>query len=169
MTGTPPAYRLGVISDTHGRLSNQVFEIFSGVNLILHAGDIGAEEVLIALEAIAPVCAVAGNVDGYSNTGRRPLTRELTTPAGRIALTHGHLPGAPSNNRHKLIAYFTRFKPEIIVFGHSHVPCLEELAEVILFNPGSASLNRWGRKNTVGLITARPAAGRPVFEHVEIQ
>lgn len=168
MSAPPPQYRIGVVSDTHGQLSNHVFEVFQGVNLILHAGDIGREDVLLALEAIAPVCAVAGNVDGYSDGRPRPLARELTTPAGRIALTHGHLAGAPAGNRRQLMAYFARFKPEIIIFGHSHIPCLEEQAGVVLFNPGSASMNRRGRQNTVGLITVRAAGGRPVFEHVEL-
>lgn len=168
MSQAQPAYRIGVISDTHGHLSNHVFELFLGVNLILHAGDIGREDVMTALEAIAPVCAVAGNVDRYGDVAPRPQERELTTPAGRIALTHGHLPGAPAGNRLKLIAHFARFEPEIIIFGHSHAPHLDERDGVVLFNPGSASQSRWRGINTVGLITLDEALGRPVFTHAEI-
>lgn len=160
-------YRIGVISDTHGRLAGRVFEVFEGVALILHAGDIGSDDVLTALEALAPVSAVRGNVDGFTLLGHYPLTRELETPAGRIALTHGHLPNAPSTNPTKMIAHFAKFQPEIIVFGHSHIPCHEEIAGVTLFNPGSASQSRWGRSNTVGMITVEPG-GNVNFAHVDV-
>lgn len=164
----PPApYRIGVISDTHGRLSSRVFEIFKDLDMILHAGDIGSEDVLDALEIIAPVSAVAGNVDHIPPPHNSPMIRELETPAGRIGMTHGHLPSAPSSNHAKLVRHFSKFKPAIIVFGHSHIPCLEKLGEVILFNPGSASLSRWGKGNSVGLITAVP--GSPLkLEHFAI-
>jgi putative phosphoesterase len=168
MNDSTPVYRIGVISDTHGKLSNQVFDLFSGVNLILHAGDIGREDVLIALETIAPVTAVSGNVDGFSGFGGPPMTRELTTPLGRIAMTHGHLHGAPSADKPKLVRYFSQFKPEIVVFGHSHIPFLEEQDGVTLFNPGSASLNRWGSGNSVGMITLPAAGACPVFEHLMV-
>lgn len=168
MTQPAPPYRIGVISDTHGRLSGRVFEIFSGVNLILHAGDIGSDDVITALEALAPVSAVRGNVDGFSLLGHYPLTRELETPAGRIALTHGHLPSAPSTNHLKMSAHFANFRPEIVIFGHSHIPCLEDLGEVTMFNPGSASQSRWGRGNTVGMITVDHPGERPHFAHVDL-
>src|SRR5258708_11069924 len=59
------AMRIGVISDTHGLLRPEVFEAFRGVDHILHGGDIGGEDVLVELRAIAPVTACAGNVDGF--------------------------------------------------------------------------------------------------------
>ena len=57
--------RLGVIADTHGLLRPEVFEVFAGVDHILHAGDIGPLDILTELEAIAPVTAVFGNTDGF--------------------------------------------------------------------------------------------------------
>jgi putative phosphoesterase len=56
--------RLGVIADTHGQLRPQVFDAFAQVDHILHAGDVGKREILIDLEALAPVTAVFGNSDG---------------------------------------------------------------------------------------------------------
>lgn len=166
MNKSAPAYRIGVISDTHGKLANRALEIFEGVDLILHAGDIGHEDVITALETIAPVHAVFGNTDTQFATHLRPWTQQLETPAGRIAITHGHLPAAPTGNHRKMVAYFQAFKPDVVVFGHSHIPCLEEIDGVILFNPGAASLSRWGRGNTVGLITL-DAPGQPLrLEHI---
>src|SRR5262245_36702942 len=129
MTGAAPeareAYRIGVIADTHGLLRPEIFEIFEGVTLILHAGDFGNERILAELEAIAPVAAVAGNVDGVPQA-RWPSRRELETPAGRIAMTHGHLPSAPSTDLELMARSFSKFRPDIIVFGHSHIPYLGE-------------------------------------------
>jgi putative phosphoesterase len=146
-------YRIGVISDTHGYLHPQVFDLFEGVDLILHGGDVGDDSLLIELETIAPVRAVSGNVDGRPDARRRPLTQEIETPAGRIAMTHGHLSGAPSTELDRMVASFSEFHPDIVIYGHSHVPKLDRIGEVWVFNPGSAGHPRFGKPATVGLIT----------------
>ena len=64
--------RLGIISDTHGLLRPEVFEVFKGVDRILHAGDIGAADLLAELESVAPVTAVWGNTDGFDLRGGIP-------------------------------------------------------------------------------------------------
>src|SRR2546423_8177122 len=86
---------LGVISDTHGLLRPNVATIFAGVDLILHAGDVGSRAVLDALAAIAPVHAVYGNVDDPLDPS---LARERTVTAGglTIHLSHGHELGRPT-------------------------------------------------------------------------
>jgi len=58
--------RLGIISDTHGTLRPEVFDAFAEVDHVLHAGDVGAPDLLTELEALAPVTAVYGNMDGSS-------------------------------------------------------------------------------------------------------
>lgn len=161
-------YRIGVISDTHSVLDAKVYDIFAGVQLILHAGDIGREDLLTELEAIAPVLAVSGNVDGAPARGR-PLSQQFESPAGRIAMTHGHLPVASSGNKQTLVTHFYAFHPNIIIFGHSHIPFLEEYEGVTLFNPGSAGHARWGKGPTVGLITVVQPGAAPCFEHVLLE
>ena len=152
-----PIYSIGVISDTHGYLPNRVFDLFAGVDLILHAGDVGGEEVLIALDAIAPVKAVTGNVDVASS--RLPLFQQLETPAGRIGMTHGHLGHCSSLEPELMIRHFAAFDPAIIIFGHSHIPLLRREGERWLLNPGSAGRARFGRGPSVGLIrVAEPGA-----------
>lgn len=164
MTDAP--YRIGVLSDTHGHLPAEVFEIFKGVRLILHAGDIGCDDILMDLETIAPTHAVSGNIDGAPQKGR-PLVCELVTPAGRIAMTHGHLTTAPSFLPERLVQSFAAFKPDIVIFGHSHLPHLSRVGGVWVFNPGTAGQGRFGKKRSVGLITA--GAEGPQFEHVAIE
>ena len=88
--------RIGVISDTHGLLRPEVFEVFAEVDQILHAGDIGPADLLIELEAIAPVTAVYGNTDGWDLKARLPQVAELELEGIRIVVTHGNQFGSPT-------------------------------------------------------------------------
>jgi len=153
-----PPFRIGVISDTHGWLHPRVPEVFAGVDLIVHGGDVGGDEILDRLEAIAPVHAVSGNVDGRP-TERRPERRQIETPIGRIAVTHGHLTAAPSTDRPRLVAAFASFSPRVVIYGHSHIPKREWIDGVHVFNPGAAGRARFRQKPCLGLISGDPAAG----------
>ena len=82
--------RLGIISDTHGLLRPEVFEVFREVDQILHAGDIGPPEILEELEAIAPVLAVFGNTDGFEVRARVPEVIELRIEGFDFLVVHGH-------------------------------------------------------------------------------
>jgi uncharacterized protein len=161
------AYRIGVIADTHGTLFPRVLELFDGVDLILHAGDIGRDEILIELETIATVKAVVGNTDATPVASALPETLKLKTPAGRIAMTHGHLSRAAAYHPETLPIFFAEFKPEIIIFGHTHVPMLTKRDGVILFNPGAAGRSRvGGRGPMVGLISVESRDVEPKIEHL---
>jgi putative phosphoesterase len=86
--------KIGVISDTHLRssaklLPNIIYQVFDGVDMILHAGDILIDEVIIELEAIAPVYAVAGNNDGYDMLVKYRRKKIIEAGGKRIGLTHG--------------------------------------------------------------------------------
>lgn len=161
-------YRIGVISDTHGVLYPEVFKVLAGVDLIVHAGDVGGEEILTELEAIAPVKAVSGNVDWEPDPRRRPLYQTIETPVGRLAMTHGHLPQAPSTDLNMMKDFFSDFDPHVIIYGHSHIAKLEEIGGVKVFNPGSAGPPRFGRKPSVGLMTEAPD-GPARLEHVTLE
>lgn len=161
----PSPYRIGVLSDTHSYLAPQIVRIFEGVDLILHSGDIGREDLLVELEALAPLRAVSGNVDGVPRPDR-PLIQKFATPLGRIAMTHGHLTRASAYSKHTLVDYFSEFGPDVIVFGHTHAPHHSRQGRVTLFNPGVAGRARTGHGQTVGLITSMGNGAPPRFEHV---
>lgn len=155
-------FRIGVVSDTHGTFHPRLARALEGVNLILHAGDIGGGEILERLSEIAPVRAVAGNVDP-APTEEIPIRLELVTPIARIGMTHGHRAEAPSTNRARMVRWFAAFEPDIIVYGHSHIPMLEWVEGVRVFNPGSAGRGRFGQRPTIGLIHGSvPGAAGPV-------
>jgi putative phosphoesterase len=141
--------RLGVISDTHGLLRPEVFEVFKQVDHILHAGDVGEPQILIELEAIAPVTAVYGNADGPELRARLPQVAEVELDGFAIVVTHGDQLGHPTPE--KLHATFPR--AEIIVYGHTHKPLLELVDRTVtVMNPGGAGHPRFRLKPGVGIM-----------------
>ncbi len=162
---TGPIRRIGVVSDTHiptrGRhLPEALWRVLEGVELILHAGDLVEESVLAELAALAPVHAVAGNMDPRPLLNR--LGEKLLLRAGsvRIGLVHSHGSGGRTWERAR--AAFAREDPfpDVIVFGHSHQPFNETVAGTLLFNPGSAVDPRW---------MGRPSCGRLHLSGAEIK
>lgn len=139
--------RIGLISDTHGKLRAQVFDALAGVEAILHAGDIGSLDIITELETIAPVHAVHGNTDDFDVRDRHPDQLELTLAGRRIALTHGHLLDAPTP------AGLRRLFPaaEVIVYGHTHRPLLDTATPIVV-NPGAAGPARFRLVPSVALL-----------------
>jgi putative phosphoesterase len=136
--------RIGVISDTHGHFDPQVAGVFAGVDHILHAGDVGSLEVLTELRALAPVTAVLGNVD-YWEMGLR-LT-ECVELAGRKFLLH-HIVN-PQHPGDELRSNLAEHQPQVVVFGHSHVPFQRTLGGVLFLNPGYAGKPRFNQPRSV--------------------
>lgn len=139
---------IGVISDTHGLFDKAVESIFSGVELIIHAGDIGKIEVIRRLEDIAPVLAVEGNNDSF---GLFPTERTEQLYNYRVIIRHifGELHQLRASDKEMI----NRVRPDVVVFGHSHRPYNQTIGETLLFNPGSAGPRRFSLPRTVGLLS----------------
>ena len=142
--------RLGVIADTHGLLRPEVLEVFAQVDHILHGGDVGKWDVVSELEALAPVTAVYGNVDGLEIRTRLARVATLRLDGFDIVVTHGDQFGSPTPA--KLVAEFPR--AEIIVFGHTHRPLIDWKGERLVFNPGG--VHQWNRTTTAERLRQRP-------------
>jgi len=141
-------HRYGLISDTHGRVHPDVFPLFSGVECILHAGDVGSEDVLMELNLIAPVHAVRGNVDEMGSG----LPRSLRVPLafGEAAIRHGHEdPSSQPARIDSLLAHFGTPAPRLLMHGHSHLQYLEFRQGMWIVNPGSAGKPRFGTRASV--------------------
>lgn len=146
--------KVGIISDTHvpgaaSSLPPAVFEIFRDVDLILHAGDIVQASVLDELEAIAPVEAVAGNMDDTDLHLRLPPKKLLTLGRFSVGLIHG---------KYRIDIQKEMIRKEfgnvdMIVFGHSHTPFWGEINGVWFLNPGSPTDKRHAPYNSVALLT----------------
>jgi hypothetical protein len=153
--------RIGVISDTHlmggTGLPGRIPEVFEGVDRILHAGDLVAESVLEALEEIAPVLAVHGNMDYPGVRQRLPRRHVLTVEEVRIGLIHGHgVSGYILSRRDYeamhdyLLTQFTE-PVDCIVYGHTHAAQNTRHKGVLFFNPGTATGR--GAPPSVGILT----------------
>jgi putative phosphoesterase len=145
--------RLGVISDTHGLLRPEVFDVFAEVDHILHGGDVGRPAILEKLGTIAPVTAVYGNTDGGDIRDRLPQVATIELDGFTIVVTHGDQFGSPTPER--LQAAFPR--AEIIVYGHTHRPLLT-LVDVVgtVMNPGGAGPRRFDLPPSVGILELEP-------------
>lgn len=137
--------RVGLISDTHGKLRPEVFERLSGVDRILHAGDVGGPEILTDLAALAPVDAVWGNTDGWALRDVASASLELELGGRRFAVVHGHL----VSDLDGLLALFP--DAVVVVHGHSHVPRCERVGDRWLVNPGSAGPGGEGWEPSVAI------------------
>jgi len=143
-------------------LRPQVFDVFREVDHILHGGDLGSLDVLVELEALAPVLAVYGNSDGMDVRARLPQVAAAELEGFRVVVTHGDQLGSPTPA--KLHAAFP--DAEIIVYGHSHRPLLELVDEMVtVINPGGAGAPRFGIPPSVGILELEagiPPRGRIV-------
>lgn len=142
---------IGVISDTHGLLRPEALAALRGSEHIIHAGDVGAPEILQTLAAIAPVTAIRGNVDQAAWARTLAETEVLEIGAISIYVLHdlAHLdlkPGA---------AGF-----QVVISGHSHVPQQAARHGVLYFNPGSAGPRRFKLPVTVGRLTVEGGSVR---------
>lgn len=152
--------RIGLISDTHGRLRNEVFDRFQGVERILHAGDIGTPDLLVELEAIAPVTAVFGNTDGFSVRERVPDVADIDLAGRRVVVVHGDQLGSPTPAALRA----TYPAAQIIVYGHTHRALVDETGGVLVVNPGSAGAARFGAPPSVAILTLGQEASVEVLE-----
>jgi uncharacterized protein len=145
--------RIGVISDTHGLLRPEVFEVFGRVDHILHGGDVGSLELLDELGAIAPVTAVYGNTDASPVRHRLHRVARIELDGFTIVVTHGDQFGSPTPER--LQREFP--EAEIIVYGHTHRPVLTLVDTVVtVMNPGGAGPRRFDLPASVGILELEP-------------
>ncbi len=157
--------KIGLISDTHlpGRVPRAVARALAGVDLILHAGDLIALDVLRHLETIAPVTAVQGNMDPPGVQLNLPLKTVIEAEGRRIGLIHGH--HVPHRDRvlsqpldfeamHAyLLSEFRDEGVECIVYGHTHQAHVATVDNVLIVNPGSTTR---AKVNSVGMLTVSP-------------
>jgi len=148
--------KIGVISDTHipkraKFLPEIVLETFKGtVDHIIHAGDITSMDVIYKLEELAPVTAVAGNVDSPELIERLGSRKILTFGNFNFGIFHGH--GEKGKTIERAIKCFQNDAVDCIIFGHSHMPHCQFYGDILLLNPGSPTDKRRNKYYSFGLI-----------------
>ena len=132
--------KVAVLSDTHMPANSHslppgLVDRLKGVNLIVHAGDFTEEFVIHELEQIAPVECVAGNMDSSKIRRRYPDKKILALCNFRIGLVHGC--GAPDNLIDYVKGVFQGEPLDCIIYGHSHIPSIDYIDDIIYICPGS--------------------------------
>lgn len=160
--------RYGIISDTHGHVPAAVFDLFDGVERIYHCGDVGRRRCLSDLEALAPVRAVAGNMDPWPMAGALPESLLDDAAFGTVGLAHGTEFGHDNEAIVRgLLSRWADASPRLILFGHTHVPLCEQRDGAWCVNPGSASVPKRGAAGTVALLTYDVDGDHINVEHLD--
>ncbi len=148
--------RIGVVSDTHGLLRPQVFEVFDGVDRIVHCGDVGTSSIMDRLAQHAPLSVAFGNTDGFEVRSRSSRVVRLELEWHVVVALHGDQYGVPTPS--SLREEFPH--ADVIMFGHTHESLIEKPAgNVVVVNPGAAGSARYGRYPSVAIVEI--AAGSP--------
>ena len=145
--------RIGLISDTHGLMRADALAVLAGVEMILHAGDVGRMSVLNELGVIAPVQAVYGNVDDPAF--KLPQHLDLTLAGVRVHVSHGHELGSPTPR-----ALAAAYDANVIVYGHTHRQLMEVMAGKLVINPGAAGPRRFNLAPSVAILTIEDGDAR---------
>lgn len=135
--------RIGVISDTHGLVRPEALAILDGCACIIHAGDIGKPEVLDALQALAPLEVIRGNVDSGEWASAIPERLDLEVGGLRIHVLH---------DLKTLDLDPVAEQVDVVIAGHSHQPRIEEVGGVLYLNPGSAGRRRFSLPISLALL-----------------
>lgn len=150
--------RIGIVSDTHifaiddeaEALLNFLSKLFSGCDLVLHAGDIVSVEFIEELSKIAPVEAVSGNMDLSRTRSAFPSRKIIEIENRLVGLIHG---SGPPQGIHSRIYVAFPIKPDIIVYGHTHEPYQGYENGIYFLNPGSPNDTRFAFVNSVAILS----------------
>ncbi len=145
---------IGLISDTHGLVRPDVHEALAGVELILHAGDVGGDDVLDELALIAPILAVNGNTD-HAGDPRLVPSIVRTIDGLAVHVSHGHELGSPTP-----AGLFERYAADVIVYGHTHRQLVTKSGQRLAVNPGAAGPRRFNLKPSVARLTIENGIAR---------
>ena len=151
---------IGLISDTHGLVRADVHRALAGVELILHAGDVGGDDILDELGMIAPVLAVYGNTDATIDL-RLSASIERAIGGVSIHVSHGHELGSPTPAK-----LLERYPADVIVYGHTHQQLVARADGRLVVNPGAAGARRFKLEPSVARLTI--ASGRADVELIPL-
>jgi putative phosphoesterase len=150
---------VGIISDTHGLLRPEAVQALQGVNVIVHAGDVGKPDVLSMLKQVAPVFAVRGNVDTGAWAQELPLTTAVELNGATFYVLH---------NLQELDLKPEGAKFDFVVSGHTHQVQQFERGGVLYLNPGSAGPRRFHLPVTLALLDLGKKPWKAEIRHLSV-
>ncbi|WP_440118941.1 metallophosphoesterase family protein [Paenibacillus sp. QZ-Y1] len=159
--------KIVVISDTHlsrksHKLPAQLLDVLPSADLILHAGDWSDWSVYPLLSEYAPVEGVAGNTDPSEIAEKLGYSRIVEADGLRLGLVHGHQ-GAKGTEQNAIYT-FAGQQVDAVIYGHSHIPVMHTVDDMLIFNPGSPTDRRFQKQFSFGILTIH--LGKLHAEHV---
>jgi putative phosphoesterase len=141
--------KIGLLSDTHAYWDEKFTHYFSSCDEIWHAGDIGSEDVLNRLQALKPVRAVYGNIDGYPVRALCPQVLRFTVEEVPVFLTH--IGGYPGKYAWEIRREIYANTPQLFVCGHSHILKVQydQQLQMLCLNPGAAGKSGFHTVRTI--------------------
>lgn len=142
--------KIGLISDTHGYLDEQIFKYFADCDEIWHAGDIGTLEVAQRLEQFKPIRAVWGNIDGEEIRARYLENEIFMCEDKKVWITH--IGGKPPRYSKGIKAKLKEIKPQLFICGHSHILRVisdSKIGNLLYINPGAAGVQGFHSIRTI--------------------
>ena len=153
--------RLGLVSDTHGYYHPELDTVLAGMDLILHAGDVGPGGIVERLERLAPVVGVYGNIDGPPERGR--FRQHARFEAGGLRIWMTHIGGHPKRWAPGIRDVLERERPDVFICGHSHILRIERvraLGGMLYINPGAAGRQGFHQVKTCVRLRVEDGAAR---------
>jgi putative phosphoesterase len=141
--------QIGLISDTHGYLDENVFKHFEDCNEVWHAGDFGSVEIANRLKFVRPLKGVYGNIDGQDIRGEFP--EQLVFDCEEIKVMMRHIGGYPPKYNPETKKELLIHKPQLFISGHSHILKImyDEKLNCLHINPGAAGKQGWQKVRTI--------------------
>jgi hypothetical protein len=141
--------KIGLLSDTHGYIDKRMLNILANCDELWHAGDIGSMDVIEQLEAIKPVRAVYGNIDGQNIRQMCPLQLRFTIEGLDVFITH--IGGYPGKYEQTVKPILLNNQPKLFICGHSHILRVmnDPKLNMLYMNPGAAGKYGFHTKRTM--------------------
>lgn len=140
--------KIGLLSDTHSYLDEQIFELFADCDEVWHAGDFGEGQVLERLQTFKPLRGVYGNIDTASVRAQMPENEIFDLEGLRVVMTH--IGGSAQRYSARVRALLSQYQPHIFICGHSHILQIQPQAgfNCLHINPGAAGNEGWHKERT---------------------
>jgi putative phosphoesterase len=140
--------KVGLLSDTHGHVPEDVLKFLSNCNVVFHAGDIGSETVADKLESLTTLVAVHGNIDGREIRLRFPSVQRVKLGGLKLFMTH--IAGYPGKYQSNIKTLLIQERPDLVVCGHSHILRIiyDKELQHLHINPGACGLVGWHTRLT---------------------
>lgn len=151
--------RVGVISDTHGLLRDEAIDRLTGVDHVIHAGDIGDVQIIEDLRRIAPTTAIRGNNDTAEWASHYPSEGRIELAGRMLYVLH---------DLKKLSVDPAEMGYDVVISGHSHKPKIEEVDGVLYLNPGSAGASRFSLPITIATLDLSDSSLYPAIHDLAV-